>query len=89
MSSQGVVAHTQIHRPAGSIHPALGSESTHKCLVREWSKEVIKEQPTPRNLSATATRVLQCTCIVAASRKDCSAIVKMIRYMYKTGCPAI
>ncbi len=52
------------------------------------TKEVIKEQPTPKNLSATATRVLQCTCIVAASRKDCSAIVNMIRFMYKTGCPA-
>ncbi len=36
-------------------------------------KEVIKEQPTSRNLSATATRVLQCTCPVAASRKDFSA----------------
>jgi hypothetical protein len=30
-------------------------------------KEDIKEQPTSRNLSATATRVLQCTCPVAAS----------------------
>ncbi len=55
-----------------------------------WTKEVvIKEQSTPRNLSATATRVLQCTCPVAASWKDCSAIgkfyiVDMIRYMYKT-----
>ncbi len=38
------------------------------------AKEVIKEQPTSRNLSATATRVLQCTCQVAASRKDFSAI---------------
>jgi hypothetical protein len=38
------------------------------------NKEVIKEQPTSRNLSATATRVLQCTCPVAASRKDFSAI---------------
>jgi len=38
-------------------------------------KEDTKEQPTPRNLSATATRVLQCTkCPVAASRKDFSAI---------------
>jgi hypothetical protein len=36
-------------------------------------KEDIEEQPTSRNLSATATRVLQCTCPVAASRKDFSA----------------
>ncbi len=41
------------------------------------TKEVIKEQPSSRNLSATATRVLQCTCLVAASRKDRSAIVKL------------
>jgi hypothetical protein len=32
-----------------------------------------KEQPSYRNLSATATRVLQCTCPVAASRKYFSA----------------
>ncbi len=38
------------------------------------AKEDIKEQPNPRNLSATAKRVLQCTCPVAASRKDFSAI---------------
>ncbi len=37
-------------------------------------KEDIKEQPTSRNLSATATRVLQCTWPFAASRKDFSAI---------------
>jgi hypothetical protein len=37
-------------------------------------KEDIKEQPTSRNLSATATRVLQCTCPVAASWKYFSAI---------------
>jgi hypothetical protein len=41
------------------------------------TKEVIKEQPSSRNLSATAARVLQCTCPVAASRKDRSAIVKL------------
>ncbi len=41
------------------------------------TKEVIKEQPSSRNLSATATRVLQCTCLVAASRKDRLAIVKL------------
>jgi hypothetical protein len=38
------------------------------------AKEVNKEQPSYRNLSATATRVLQCTCPVAASRKYFSAI---------------
>ncbi len=38
------------------------------------TKEVNKEQPSYRNLSATATRVPQCTCPVAASRKDFSAI---------------
>ncbi len=32
-------------------------------------KEDIREQPTSRNLSATATRVHQCTCPAAASRK--------------------
>ena len=37
-------------------------------------KEVNKEQPSYRNLSATATRVLQCTCPVAASWKYFSAI---------------
>ncbi len=43
-----------------------------------FSKEVIKEQPTSRNLSATAARVPQCTrtrtCPVAASRIYSSAI---------------
>jgi hypothetical protein len=46
-------------------------QCTH-CTVycaQRFSKEDIKEQPTSRNLSATATRVLQCTCPVAASRK--------------------
>jgi hypothetical protein len=38
------------------------------------SKEDIKEQPTPRNLSATARRVLRCTWPIAASRKYFSAI---------------
>ena len=38
-------------------------------------KEDIKEPPTPRNLSATARRVLQCTWPVAASRKYFSAIL--------------
>ncbi len=37
-------------------------------------KEDIKEQPTSRNLSATGTWVLQCTCPVAASWKYFSAI---------------
>jgi hypothetical protein len=31
------------------------------CICSCNSKEVIKEQPTPTNLSATARRVLQCT----------------------------
>jgi hypothetical protein len=38
------------------------------------TEEVTKEQPSYRNLSATATRVLQCTCPVAASRKYFSVI---------------
>jgi hypothetical protein len=38
------------------------------------NKEDTKEQPTSRNLSATATRVLQCTCPVAATQKYFSAI---------------
>jgi hypothetical protein len=38
------------------------------------TKEDIKEQPTSRNLSANGTRVLQCTCPVAASWKYFSAI---------------
>jgi hypothetical protein len=38
------------------------------------SKEVIKEQPTSLNLSATAARVPQCTCPVAASWIYSSAI---------------
>jgi hypothetical protein len=46
-------------------------------LRRDCTKEVKKEQPSYRNLSATARRVLQCTCPVAASRKDCSAIGKL------------
>jgi hypothetical protein len=41
---------------------------------RRGIKEDIKEQPTSRNLSATATRVLQCTFPVAASQKYFSAI---------------
>jgi hypothetical protein len=46
----------------------------HINLQSGESKEDIKEQPASRNLSATATRVLQCTFSVAASRKDFSAI---------------
>jgi hypothetical protein len=45
-----------------------------RCFDMVRTKEDIKEQPTPRNLSASAARVLQCTCPIAASRKDCSAI---------------
>jgi hypothetical protein len=44
-----------------------------------YDKEVIKEQPSYRNLSATATRVLQCTCPVAVSRKYFSAILTVQR----------
>ncbi len=45
------------------------------CCVRLVpTKEVNKEQPSYRNLSATATRVLQCTFPVPASRKYFSAI---------------
>ena len=47
------------------------------CCTEDLSvlpKEDIKEQPTSRNLSATATRVLKCTCPVVASRKYFSAI---------------
>jgi hypothetical protein len=34
---------------------------TKERQVERVDKEVIKEQPTPTNLSATARRVLQCT----------------------------
>ncbi len=54
--------------------------SAEKSWKGDWYvvvKEVIKEQPSSRNLSATTARVLQCTCPVAASRKDRSAIVKL------------
>jgi hypothetical protein len=57
---------------------------TTMCQV--YAKEVIKEQPTPRNLSATARRVLQCTrslglCTftVAAPQKYFSAILAVQR----------
>ena len=60
--------------------------SANRCCTRTncaMCKEVNKEQPSYRNLSATATRVLQCTWPIAASGKDCSAtgnyIVNMIR----------
>ncbi len=39
--------------------PSYWAGSLRKVPV--FGKEVIKEQPTPRNLSATARRVLQCT----------------------------
>ncbi len=55
-------------------------------LSRIQTKEVIKEQPTPRNLSATARRVLQCTrslglCTftAAAPQKYFSAILAVQR----------
>jgi len=50
----------------------LSSVMRSACLVT--TKQVNKEQPSYRNLSATATRVLQCTYPVAASRKYFSAI---------------
>jgi hypothetical protein len=51
-----------------------GSWSVGGYWVGGVTKEVNKEQPSYRNLSATATRVHQCTCPVAASRKYFSAI---------------
>jgi hypothetical protein len=42
MSSRGVVARSQTHRPAGSHQPALGSESTNKCLEGEWPKKIYR-----------------------------------------------
>ncbi len=83
--------HSLTHCPlhfwfGGGVTHSLEGEVYGEVPVR--TKEVNKEQSSYRNLSATATRVLQCTCPVAASRKDCSAIgnyiVNMIRYMYKT-----
>jgi hypothetical protein len=73
-------------REKDDLCPVLYSYITLKNLEQEhrgifsphgesvFSKEDIKEQPTPRNLSATARRVLQCTWSVAASRKYFSAI---------------
>ncbi len=58
-----------------------GSYDVHfdRCKYYLWinwviTKEVNREHPSYRNLSATVTRVPQCTCPVAASRKDCTAI---------------
>jgi hypothetical protein len=53
-------------------------KSENRSIVHKMEgiiKEDIKEQPTSRNLSVTATRVLQCTCPVAASRKYFSDIL--------------
>jgi len=70
----------------GGLQGASGEHEADEVLVRAHvhgdggqgycaiPKEDFKEQPTPRNLSATARRVLQCTCPVAASRKYFSAI---------------
>ncbi len=83
----------ELYLPAGGIGLGLSlicSSVLYQSSAREGvlkqppyiqPKEDIKEQLTPRNLSATAARVLQCICIVAASRKDCSAIANMIWYM--------
>jgi hypothetical protein len=57
--------------------PCWGGGDVHKITINStylYTKEVNKEQPSYRNLSATATRVLQCTCPVAASWKYFSAI---------------
>jgi hypothetical protein len=53
-----------------------GQESRRHSTPARWDvpKEVNKEQPSYINLSANATRVLQCTCPVAASWKYFSAI---------------
>jgi hypothetical protein len=55
----------------GRLRIISDSEST---FLQSVTKEVNKEQPSYINLSATATRVLQCTCPVAASWKYFSAI---------------
>jgi hypothetical protein len=52
----------------------LSKNEPRKRVVSVRTKEDIREQPTSRNLSANATKVLQCTCPVAAPRKYFSAI---------------
>jgi hypothetical protein len=65
---------------AEPVHPICGQcfppvvEGAVDDIDSAGTKEVNKEQPSYRNLSATARRVLQCTCPVAASRKYFSAI---------------
>jgi hypothetical protein len=61
-------------RPQASVPlplpPGSGERGTLAGEIGVGSKEGKKEQPSYRNLSATAQRVLLCTCPVAASRKD-------------------
>jgi hypothetical protein len=57
-----------VHKYLENIDEMEGSQCV--CVA---DKEDIKEQPTSRNLSATAARVLQCTWPVATSRKYFSA----------------
>ncbi len=80
-----VICLVQLFRQSCFNAPANTSYSfTLSCII-SWSLQSkflksiswdspFKEQPTSRILSATATRVLQCTFPVAASRKDFSAI---------------
>ena len=67
-----------------NIYSLSNSSLALPCSALVLTKEVNKEQPSYRNLSATATRVPQCTCPVAASWKDCPLlgiyiIINMIR----------
>ncbi len=63
-----------VHFPSVFLMDKNGKGFGEEDEDTEAGKEVNKEQPSYRNLSATATRVLQCTCPVAASRKYFSAI---------------
>jgi hypothetical protein len=54
--------------------PHMDTQAVGRYTPYMSTKEVNKEQPSYRNLSATATRVLQSTCPVAASRIYFSAI---------------
>ncbi len=73
--------------PLSCTSPQLGRVSSSS-LPTFSPRRILGSSRPQKNLSATAARVLQCICIVAASRKDCSAIVNMIWYLYKTGCLA-
>jgi hypothetical protein len=66
-----------IHACETGINTSVAGTNTSGAGIHNSTftpKEDIREQPTSRNLSATATRVLQCTCPVAAPRKYFSAI---------------